>query len=466
VKDGRSRITVVGAARRVDVALPSDAPIGEYSAVLAGLCGQHRRGAAPAIWSLATAGAQPLSLTASLSAAGVVDGQVLYLRDLDRDLGGPVVMDLDEHIAEESARGQASGWPRSQALLSFGLLWVAASAALGLVRHADFAAALVLVGAGLALLGAGWALAQQRRPAPPALCVLTALASVPCFAVAGGVLGQLLAGGQFRWAAMAAGAAVAVLMCLAATPEAAVTVLGVQAAVALAVTVLLVAVRATRAESAAVVAVAALTLISLAKPAAARAAVWAGSQSLDGPDPARTALGLLARTRGLSAVLMALPAVALALAVPVLALSGGGYGLAMAVTASLALLVRSWQSGFAIEFVPFGAAAATGLFAVLTLAAGRTWPGSTGTVAVLVGAGLLLVSAGIAAIAAAPGAPDPAEAAAGPADRRPLPPPRRPARRRLADLVGVYCLTATVVLALGPFGVYSDLMTLGRGLLG
>jgi WXG100 protein secretion system (Wss), protein YukD len=466
VKDGRSRITVVGAARRVDVALPSDAPIGEYSAVLAGMCGQHRRGAAPAIWSLAAAGAQPLGLTASLSAAGVVDGQVLYLRDLDRDLGGPVVMDLDEHIAEESDRYQASGWPRSQALLSFGLLWVAASAALGLVRHADFAAALVLVAAGLALLGAGWALAQQRRPAPPALCVLTALASVPCFAVAGGVLGQVLAGGSFRWTAMAAGAAVAVLMCLAATPEAAVTVLGVQAGVALAVTVLLVAVRATRAESAAVVAVAALTLISLAKPSAARVAVWAGKQSLGDADPARTALGLLTRTRRLSAVLMALPAAALAVAVPVLALSGGGYGFAMAVTATLTLLMRAWQSGFAIEFVPFGAAGATGLFAVLAVLVGRIWPGPTVIVAALVAVGLLLVSAGIAAIAATPGAPDPAEAASGSPARRPPPPPRRPARRRFADLLGVYCLTATVVLTLGPFGVFSDLMTLGRGLLG
>jgi len=466
VKDGRSRITVVGAARRVDVALPSDAPIGEYSATLAGLCGQHRRGAAPAIWSLATAEDQPLSLTASLSAAGVVDGQVLYLRDLDRGPGGPVVMDLDEHIAEESARHRASGWPRSQALLSFGLLWVAAAAVLGLALRADFAAALVLVGAGLALLGAGWALAQQRRPAPPALCALTALASVPCFTVAGGVLGQLLAGGGFRWAAMAAGAAVAVLMCLAATPEAAVTVLGVQAGAALAVTVLLVAVRATRAESAAVVVVAALALISLAKPAAARVAVWSGHLQADDADPARTALGLLTGTRRLSAVLMALPAVALAVAVPVLALSGGGYGLAMAVTASLALLVRAWQSGFAVEFVPFGAAAATGLFAVLAAAAGRVWPDSTGTVAALTGAGLLAVSAGIAAIAATPQAPGSAEAAAGSVDGGHLPPPRRPARRRAADLVGAYCLTATVVLALGPFGVFADLMTLGRGLLG
>src|SRR5258708_12497466 len=82
---GRSRGTVIGARRRVDVALPTMAPIGEYSAGLASMCGQDSRRALPPAWSLAVAGAAPLPLTASLAESGVVDGQVLSLRPLAPD---------------------------------------------------------------------------------------------------------------------------------------------------------------------------------------------------------------------------------------------------------------------------------------------------------------------------------------------------------------------------------------------
>src|ERR1700729_1328372 len=87
--DGRSRVTVIGTRKRVDVALPAAAPIGEHSAGLASLCGpaQASPGALPPAWSLAVAGGAPLPLSASLEESGVLDGQVLYLRDLARDPG-------------------------------------------------------------------------------------------------------------------------------------------------------------------------------------------------------------------------------------------------------------------------------------------------------------------------------------------------------------------------------------------
>src|SRR5258708_37911639 len=75
---GRSRGTVIGARRRVDVALPAAAPIGEYSAGLASMCGQDSQRAMPPAWSLAVAGAAPPPLSASPAESGVVHRQVPY----------------------------------------------------------------------------------------------------------------------------------------------------------------------------------------------------------------------------------------------------------------------------------------------------------------------------------------------------------------------------------------------------
>jgi len=93
--DARSRVTVVGTRKRVDVALPTAAPIGEYVAGLAELCGQERRNPLPPAWSLALAGEAALPLDSSLGASGVTDGQILYLRDVARDPDTePVVEDV------------------------------------------------------------------------------------------------------------------------------------------------------------------------------------------------------------------------------------------------------------------------------------------------------------------------------------------------------------------------------------
>ena len=117
--DGRSRVTVIGARRRVDVALPAGAPIGEYSAGLAGLCGQDSHRALPPAWSLAVAGAAPLPLSASLADSGVVDGQVLYLRDLARHLGEEMtVEDIPELIAGEAESQRRGGWPRALVVMT------------------------------------------------------------------------------------------------------------------------------------------------------------------------------------------------------------------------------------------------------------------------------------------------------------------------------------------------------------
>src|SRR5258708_39439608 len=118
---GRSRVAVIGARRRVDVALPAAAPIGEYSAGLASMCGQDSQRAMPPAWSLAVAGAAPLPLSASLAESGVVDGQVLYLCDLARDPGADATIeDVPELTAREAEAQRLGGAPRAPVVITFG----------------------------------------------------------------------------------------------------------------------------------------------------------------------------------------------------------------------------------------------------------------------------------------------------------------------------------------------------------
>jgi hypothetical protein len=214
-------VTIVGASKRVDVALPSAAPIGEFSAGLAKLCGQDRRGALPSAWSLAVAGAAPLPLHASLADSGVVDGQVLYLRDVARDPAqDATIADIDELVAGESAN-QRRRWPRPLVVMSFGLAWLSATAGVAALSPGAglIAPAVSLIVAGLLLLATGWVLAQRRTLAPPIMCLLASLAAVPCLAAAGALLAEALAGRSWVSLGALAGATAAVLMGMAATPR-------------------------------------------------------------------------------------------------------------------------------------------------------------------------------------------------------------------------------------------------------
>jgi len=462
--DGRSRVTVIGAHRRVDVALPATAPIGEYSAGLASLCGQDSHRALPPAWSLAAAGAAPMPLSASLAESGVVDGQVLYLRDLARDPGADAtVEDIPELIAGEAETQRRGGWPRALVVITFGLAWLAAAAGFAFRRPGAglITPAVSLIVAGLALLAIGWALAQRRVLAPAALCVLTSLTAVPCLAVAGALLGQALAGRSFLWVGAIGGASAAVLMSLAATPEAVVLLVGLQLAVALLLAPLLVAVHATGTQVAAATVVAMLSVLGLAKMAAALVTVWSNRQPPGGTSMANVATNLLIRSRRLLTVLVAGPTLALAVALPVLAFSHNWFALAMAGVASVALVARAQQAGFAEELVPIGGVGLVGLFAVLAALAeriGRT--GAAVTVALTV-AGLALVAGGAIAAILRTGAEPAADLPPGfPADAG------RPDRRKFIDIVGVLCMIASVSLALGVFGVFHELMGTGRGMIG
>ncbi|WP_405426175.1 EsaB/YukD family protein [Streptomyces erythrochromogenes] len=137
--DERCRVTVVGERRRVDLALPAQAPIAEYAPRLAALCGQPESEAMPPVWSLAESGGLPMAPGDSLAGAGITDGATLYLRDhRDGEWGELTVTDLDEQVT--AARADSGLWSarrRAQAVLGAGLLvTVAAAGWLGAHRAA------------------------------------------------------------------------------------------------------------------------------------------------------------------------------------------------------------------------------------------------------------------------------------------------------------------------------------------
>jgi hypothetical protein len=461
--DGRSRVTVIGARRRLDVALPRAAPIGEYSAGLASLCGQDRPGVLPSAWSLAIGGASPLPLTASLAESGVVDGTVLYLRDVAREPQvQATVEDIPELIGEEAETQREKSWPRALVVMTSGLAWLAASAGLAFSgpRAGLITPAVTLVVAGLMLLGTAWALAQRKALAPPALCALISLTAIPCLTVAGGLLGEALAGRAFLWVGAIAGANAAALMSLAATPEAVILLVELLLAAAMVLAPLLVAVHATGVQVAAATVVATLSALGLVRLAAAHATVWSHRHPSQAASMANVATDLLIRSRHLLTVLVAGPSVALAVALPVLAFSGDGFALGMAAAASAALVIRAHQVGFAEELLPVGGAGLIGLFAVIAALAERTWRSAGAVTAVLTVAGLALVLGGAMVAILGTGGEPPPDIPAG------FPPGAgRPDRRKLIDIVGVLCMIAAVSLALGVFGVFHDLMGMGRGMV-
>jgi hypothetical protein len=136
------RVSVHAGRRQADLSLPASTPIMELTPMIADLCGMARgrdgraEGTPPA-WTLARAGAAPFALTATLSAAGVLDGDVLYLVDASV-WRAPVVRDLSDAVAD--------------AILTSGPLWRMSSARW------------LIAGLGLASMTSAVALAARAAP--------------------------------------------------------------------------------------------------------------------------------------------------------------------------------------------------------------------------------------------------------------------------------------------------------------
>jgi type VII secretion integral membrane protein EccD len=456
MQDGRSRITVVGARRRVDVAVPSAAPIGEYADGLADLCGLAGRGVSPPAWSLAPVAGPALPLGASIGEAGVADGQVLYLQDITRDPGAaPAVDDIDELVIGEAQRLRDRGGPRGIGVILIGLVWLAVTAAYFFLTGGDevIPAAVSLTVAGLLLLSTAWALEQRQARVPSALCLGMSLSSIPCFAASGAILATGLTGPATVWLGAVIGANAGALLTLVATPEPVVFAIELPCAIAAAVAGTLVSVHASAAQAAAAVVVVALGLIALARPTAAAITVFHRRVRSGGRDAAHITTDLLIQARQLVAVVIAAPVLAAAVCLVILASSEDPFSISLAGVVALGLAIRARQSVVRLETAQLGGAAAVGLFAVL-IAVTEYLPGDVWVPVILVGVGLILVMVGITSTLTA----EPAPTGAGPAEWGPPP-------RRGIDSTGPILSMLIAPLAMGAFGVLDQLVVIGRGIL-
>jgi len=420
MEDEHCRITIVGDRRQVDLAVPAGAPITDYVDDLARLCAMEENDIMPPAWSLATGLGAAFAPERSLAELGVVDGQVLYLRDILADeLQEPVVLDVAEQVAQASGQFLDRSWDataRAATVLGCGIAWIVlAVIALATVRPGPGTQAVslptvsaVALFTGVALPLLAWTARERRWSLPVALRILLALTSVPLLAVAAaglaatrwqsfatgahplmsdtGLIAAATAAGTLLGGilAYAAASGVATFAVLAATGTAFVTAGG------------LALLRADGAQSAAVVAVVAFLLLMAAPTTAGRivASAFRRSPAGDGHAGTHEAEQVRAAVRTAMVLLAAwgvLLSLVLAGSLARLGSSGSGYASAIAGCLGVALLLRAGSAKVVVEVVPGAVAGATGLFVLLlTGPAHLGAPGWTAPVALVLVAAVLL----------------------------------------------------------------------------
>lgn len=372
-------MTVVGENRRVNVALPAAAPIAEYVIWLARMCGNKDDDAFPAVWSVARAGRAPLPATGSLSASGVVDGEVLYLRDTALgEADEPAVMELDEAVEQAATRFENWRWtPRTRAVawVSVGCAWLVATflalAADGRVRVHGGQMGAVVLAAALGSSGlAAWAW-RRRRSMPRAVTVALAVSVIPQFAVAARLAAGSHASPSGAMIAVAVGALVGSVFCLAAVPATVTAAVMILMLVASSVAIVLSILRADAAQSAGVAIVVAFALSSIAPQVVGKLVAYAPFERrralLDGgrvPDQVALAWWMLAACHLVIAV-------AEAAALVELASSTDAFALGLVGCASCALVIRG-DTPYVTAVVPGSLAGAVGALVLLFELSGRT----------------------------------------------------------------------------------------------
>ncbi|WP_342779372.1 type VII secretion integral membrane protein EccD, partial [Nonomuraea turkmeniaca] len=147
-------VTIVGPRRKADLALPADIPLPN---VLPGILralgevgGDHA--AAPG-WTLQRLGGAPFDLGQSLGAAGVLDGEILYLRPREAILPPALYDDVADVVATGVSEGRGS-WSakHTRAMGASGAMGLLMLGALGLALSGMPGLTIPIVAALLALL--------------------------------------------------------------------------------------------------------------------------------------------------------------------------------------------------------------------------------------------------------------------------------------------------------------------------
>ncbi|WJK41940.1 EsaB/YukD family protein [Solwaraspora sp. WMMA2056] len=444
----RCPVTVVGAHRRVDLALPVDVPVGEYLGLILDLCEQPTTGAHPQVWSLAPLGARPLPLDAPLADCAPTEGMVLYLVDLAADEDHEAqVTDIDEVVAEATDELGRWRWNQRAAaatLVAAGVGWLVATVGLATFGPAASGPAtsgpgrpvgveLLAVVVGLAVPGLV-ALARRRGwPLPEPLLAGLALTAPVALGCAGA-----MTLGSVSGAAVAA--SVGGLLAFAAAPSAGTLAVALWIAVAAGCAVPLVVLRPSGAGLLAVVALVGFAMLVAAAPAAGRLAMF--GQGRAGSAPADDPVTVTAAVRRAYRVLAGWTvAAALLTATGLVGVARSPDWAAWLLVGALAvaLVLRAVSHEFAVEAVATVAAAAAGLV-TLTVTVAARWP-----VAVAVGVLVALTLVGCGAWLAS---------------RSPL------ADRRPRWLLGASALFVAVALvaALTIWGAVGVMLDLGRSI--
>lgn len=441
-----ARVTVVGTSKRVDVTVPARAAIVEYVDVLAGMCGEQSPDTLPAAWSLGPADRRALAPSSSLRQAGIVDGQVLHLRDLtDGEYDEPLRLEAEELVGQAASRAGGPRWDRHTrmaALLAFTALWFAGTtvawAAGSLPRGGG--AGLAAVCAALLPACLAWAVRRpgSRLNVPAGVTIGLALTAVPGLAVAGLFLGRSSGHAGAPVVGASIGALLGLQAALAAAPCAAAFALLVLALpVALAADSLAVY-HANGTEDAAVAAVGAYLLMAAGPSlAGGLAAAWGRlSNNQDTELMVRKARGML---------MVGDVAVAIVLAAALIRLGSGAdrYGLGLAACLAAASLLHTGACTFLYEAAPSLAAGLIGCAALALRAPATLGAPPWVTLSAGLGFGLLLL---VAALATAWRTRE------------------RPAAAAAARVCAALCSVAAVVLTVGVFGVFQQMAELGRHL--
>ncbi|MFE1856633.1 EsaB/YukD family protein [Streptomyces sp. NPDC059489] len=464
--DEHCRITVVGERRQVDLAVPSHAPIVSYVNALARLCHEQDDDVMPVAWSLADTVGSPFAPERSLAELGVIDGQVLYLRDAAADeLDEPVVYDVAERVAELSEGVLDRLWDvrtRVTTVTAIGLCWLVAVLTV-LTARGRFGTGVLTdltVSAGLLLPALAWVAGERRWTMPWWLRQAIALTSVPLLALAGRTLGAagwpggpvgLLNQGGVTAEALLVGALIGAVLAY-------VAAFGVITCVVLATTLtaallgaVLALLGANGAQAASVVAAVGFVLVTCAAPASSGlvAFVYRRSEARRIPaeenhDEDRVAEATrVARTVlvGWTGVL----AVVLATALVVAAASGSSYGAGLVACLGVALLLRAGEANLVAEVVLIAGAGTTGLCVWLVIGSGHFGLSGWQAPAVACVAPVAMIGYGLRHLTSRP---------------------ERPLQSRPRWLTGVASMMGgfAVALAVGTFGMFDWFLDLGRGL--
>jgi len=185
------RLTLVGTRRRLDLVLPADVPVADYLRDVVTLLDEpfddpRLRGLA-----LGRLGSEPLPADRSLADAGVVDGDVLYLRDVRRAEAPSRVEDVIEAVQDRVELDPGLWRPdlRVRLALSAAGLVSLVLAALLVAGEVDRGPAVALWPAAGALLLLAAARVLERVRHRPAAAAGSAAASWPPAAAAGALAG-------------------------------------------------------------------------------------------------------------------------------------------------------------------------------------------------------------------------------------------------------------------------------------